>query len=84
MTKKQSRRTQRSLEKALFERPAQSKALELPLEVQIENLERQLRSLGLSKRSKQSLRDDLDKLRARARVRDVLERERNSATPDGQ
>lgn len=75
MTKKQSRRTQRALEKELFERPKTPKSPTtrgLTLEEQIAKCEWMLNNPVLSKSAKAKESRKIETLRQRIRVRDVL------------
>lgn len=75
MTKKQSRRTQRALENALFERPKTPKSpmtRGLTLEEQIAKCEWMLSNPVLSKSAKAKEARKIETLRQRIRVRDVL------------
>lgn len=78
MTYKQSRATQRALEKALFERPAASRAQPKSLEDQLESIERTLRSPLLGRSLRMRLERARSKLagqiEARAAVRAALDK----------
>ena len=74
----QSRRTQRDLEKALFERPAPktSPPPVVTIEEEIAKCERVLAIASRARRDKNNASRKLETLRARLRVRDALRVER--------